>query len=427
MLCLAGVSAAAPTITTQPQGVQAVSGTSAQFSVAATGTGTLSYQWFFGPVGSGTPILGATQAAYSIVALAPDAGYYYVVVSDSTGSVTSSGALLSVIPSAAVGTAPGSLQVYVGQPFSLDAEISLNGGGNYTYYWEKNNVPIAGATNSYYSVAAASAADAGTYVVVVSNGVAQAESNTLTVTVLPDAAPAITTQPLSQTVADGSALTLSVTATGGPPPFYQWYFNGSAIAGAIASTYSITAVSPANSGSYTVAVTNSAGTITSAAAAITVSPPVAPAITVQPQPVSVGYGAAFDLSVTATGQPAPTYQWYLNGEPIANANGSTYGLYGATPANAGTYTVVATNIAGSVTSSAAAVSVSAAAAPSIASQSSDEQIPVGGATILSVTVQGQGPFTYQWTENGLPIAGATLPGYAITGAAATNAGHYAVT
>ncbi len=88
-----GSTASAPTIATQPSAVSVASGSSATFSVVATGSGTLSYQWYK----DSAAISGATAASYTIVSAASgDAGTYYVIVTDSAGSTTSSSAALTV-------------------------------------------------------------------------------------------------------------------------------------------------------------------------------------------------------------------------------------------------------------------------------------------------------------------------------------------
>ena len=85
-------------------------------------------------------------------------------------------------------------------------------------------------------------------------------------------APTITTQPTTTTVTVGSSATLSVIANG-TSPTYQWYLNGTAISSATNSTYTIPAAASKDAGFYTVAVTNSAGTVTSSAAILTVTNP----------------------------------------------------------------------------------------------------------------------------------------------------------
>ena len=158
--------------------------------------------------------------------------------------------------------------------------------------------------------------------------------------------PQITVQPANQTVKVGQTATFSVTATGTAPLQLPWRKNGTAIAGATASSYTTPAtVSGDNGSTFTVVVTNAAGTITSNAATLTVKPRrVRPQITTQPanQTVSVGQTATF--SVVATGTAPLQYQWRKNGTAIAGATASSY----TTPAtasgdNGSSFTVVVTN------------------------------------------------------------------------------------
>jgi hypothetical protein len=74
-------------------------------------------------------------------------------------------------------------------------------------------------------------------------------------------------------------------------------------------------------------------------------------------------GASVQFSVTATGRPAPTYQWYLNGTAISGATGSSYSNASVQSTSAGDYTVVVANNAGSVTSDRATLTVNAATSP----------------------------------------------------------------
>jgi hypothetical protein len=83
-------------------------------------------------------------------------------------------------------------------------------------------------------------------------------------------APAISTPPASQSAPAGTIATFSVAATGGGLT-YQWLFNDAPIAGATGSSYTIGSVAAGNAGRYAVRVTNSAGTITSPAATLTVT------------------------------------------------------------------------------------------------------------------------------------------------------------
>ncbi len=100
--------------------------------------------------------------------------------------------------------------------------------------------------------------------------VADTSNDTIRLAVSP-AAPAITTQPQSQTTTAGSNVMFSVAATGAPAPTYQWDFDGAPISGATSSSLSLTSVQSSNAGNYTVIVTNSAGSVTSSVAMLTVN------------------------------------------------------------------------------------------------------------------------------------------------------------
>ena len=89
--------------------------------------------------------------------------------------------------------------------------------------------------------------------------------------------PTITSQPQSTSVTTGGTFSFSVSATGGGTLAYQWFLNGSAISGAVSSTFSKGSSSASDAGSYTVVVSNAAGSVTSNAATLTVNAPAAPA------------------------------------------------------------------------------------------------------------------------------------------------------
>lgn len=175
-------------------------------------------------------------------------------------------------------------------------------------------------------------------------------------------APVFSANPASQTVASGSNVTFSAAASGTPAPTYAWRKDGAVIANATAATLTLTNVQVASSGAYTVVATNSAGTATSGTATLTVNPPatVAPVFTTQPAPQTVGPGDTVVFNSTATG--ATTYRWQRNGVNLTTATAANLVLTNASAADAGTYRVVATNSAGSATSSTATLTVNATVA-----------------------------------------------------------------
>jgi hypothetical protein len=135
------------------------------------------------------------------------------------------------------------------------------------------------------------------------------------------------------------------------------------ISGATDSSYTVANAQPANAGSYSVVVSNIAGTATSTDALLTVY--VAPAITTQPQDQNVNQTSDAVFSVVATGTPAPAYQWRFNGTNIAGATDTSFTVADAQPTNAGSYSVVVSNIAGTAASADAVLTVTQPAPPQI--------------------------------------------------------------
>jgi hypothetical protein len=256
--------------------------------------------------------------------------------------------------------------------------------------------------------------------VIVTNSVSSVTSKAATLTV--DAAPSITAQPQSQTVAAGSSVTFSVVATGNPAPTYQWSLNGTPLSGATKANLTLNNVKAANDGTYTVAVTNALGSVTSAGATLVVD--VAPVITTQPASQTVDEGNTATFTVVATGTPAPTYQWYLGGIPLSGATSSTLTIGNVQPANAGSYTVIVTNSISSVTSKAATLTVDAA--PSITAQPQSQTVAAGSSVTFSVVASGNPAPTYQWSLNGTPLSGATKANLTLNNVKAANDGTYTV-
>jgi hypothetical protein len=200
-----------------------------------------------------------------------------------------------------------------------------------------------------------------------------------------------------------------VTATGTAPLNYQWQKNGSAIGGATSSTYTTPATTTSDNGAqFAVTVTNSVGTATSNSVTLTVN--TLPSITTQPSNQIVTAGQTASFSVTAAGTAPLSYQWQKNGTNISDATASTYTTPATTSSNNGAqFTAVISNVAGTVTSSAASLTVNTP--PLITIQPVNQTVVVGQTATFSVTVTGTAPLSYQWQKGGTPISGATLPSY----------------
>ncbi len=202
--------------------------------------------------------------------------------------------------------------------------VQASGTGTLTYQWSRNAVPLSnggafsGATTTNLTVTGVSQSNAGSYTCVVTNSIGSATSSVATLTVID--APAITTQPSSLSVNSGTAANFTVVTTG-TSPAYKWRKNGAAlsdtgnITGSATATLTVSSTSVSDVASYSVIVSNSAGTVTSTDATLAVAS--VPTITSPPQNTTAAIGATATFSVTAGNSPL-TYQWRKNNVNISN-------------------------------------------------------------------------------------------------------------
>jgi Immunoglobulin domain/Immunoglobulin I-set domain len=228
--------------------------------------------------------------------------------------------------------------------------------------------------------------------------------------------PVITSQPQSQSVLAGDFAIFRVEAIGSPVLRYQWRRNGQAIAGQTTPVLFVAPATTADNGAvYSVVVSNTAGSVTSSNATLTVFTvqQTAPTVAVQPTPQTALVGQTATFSVLAAGNPVPSYQWRRNGQAIAGATSASYTTPAVTTADSGAaYTVVVSNSLGTVTSAAATLTVTAVAtAPSITSQPLSTTVVETGTATFAVVSSGTAPLQYQWRRNSVAIAGATAVGY----------------
>lgn len=206
-------------------------------------------------------------------------------------------------------------------------------------------------------------------------------------------APAITAQPESQTVEPGGNAAFTVVASGAPTLHYQWRFGTSNLAGATASTLTLTNVQSGKAGTYCVVITNFAGSVTSSPANLTVG--TAPVIVTHPQSQSVNAGATVAFSVTSSGTAPLAYQWRFNGANLAGATESSCLLTNVQSQDAGSYSVVITNLAGSAVSVDAILTVAVAQGSVIAQWDFNSLTPDGLTTTGTLAPStGSGTATY---------------------------------
>ncbi len=201
-------------------------------------------------------------------------------------------------------------------------------------------------------------------------------------------------------------MTFSVTSDGTAPFAYQWYKDGAVISGATDATYVVSHVVSTDAGTYRVDVSNAGGAVRSDDAVLTVAAAtIAPAFTTQPASQTVTAGGSATFTAAASGTPAPTFQWRKDGAAIAGATSASCCITSATTGDAGTYTVVATNSAGTATSNGAVLTVSAApSAPVITTQPVSQSVSASQGATFTVAASGT-VSSYQWQR--LPAGSTT--------------------
>lgn len=164
--------------------------------------------------------------------------------------------------------------------------------------------------------------------------------------------PNITNQPVSQAVNQGDNATFSVAASGNGTKRYQWGFNATnSLSEKTSASLTVSNVSSASVGDYTVVVSDSYGSVTSSVARLTTN--AAPKITSQPANQSVWSGDTATFTVGIFGNAPLTYRWFFNSTNAIGANTNVFMLTNAQSVDAGKYSVVVTNAFGAITSSVA--------------------------------------------------------------------------
>jgi hypothetical protein len=354
-------ASAAPVFTLQPVNRGLYVGSNVTFSVDISGTPTPTCQWQKNNIN----ISGATAKSLTLngLVLADSGSTYRCIATNSLGSATSAAATLTVITTSA---APAVILQPVSQSVTSGSNVTFlvdfSGTPTPACQWQKNSVNISGATAKSLTLNAASLADSGsTYRCVATNTAGSATSAVATLTVTAaSAVPVFTLQPINRGLFVGSNVTFSVDFSGTPTPTCQWQKNSVNISGATAKSLTINALVLADSGStYRCVATNSAGSVISATATLTVTAAsAAPAITIQPVNQSVTSGSNVTFSVNYSGVPTPTCQWQKNGINMAGATASSLSLTSVSPADSGSaYRCTVTNSSGVATSNAATLSV----------------------------------------------------------------------
>ena len=330
-----------PTITQQPQSRTNYTGTTATFSVVASGDAPLSYQWRKN--GGNLTIATNSSLVLNAVQLS-DAGNYDVVVSNPAGSATSSVATLRAVVPLQIQQQPTNVTINAGS--NVVFSVSATGTGTLRYQWLFNGNGITNnpsATNASLSLTNVQLANNGSYAVTVSDDVSSITSSNASLVV--KVRPAITQQPASLTLAAGATANFSISATGTFPLGYRWRKGSTYFPDAIGlfslnsntCFFSLTNVQASDAASYNVAITNVAGAPAaglSANAYLTVVTP--------PADQTAAAGSNVTFAANATSAALLQFRWQFNGSDISGATNTTLTLTNVQSGNAGIYSVVVT-------------------------------------------------------------------------------------
>lgn len=237
--------------------------------------------------------------------------------------------------------------------------------------------------------------------------------------VLPtDPKPAITSLPGSYGGSPGDNVNFTAGYSGSEPITLQWLKNGtqvvdgptgsgSSITGAATATLAITSAQEADSGNYALVASNPYGAVTSTppASLIISTADIAPIVN-GPNNLTVIQGNNATFTTSVSGKPVPTIQWYKNGAELTGETSANLTLVNVQyPVDQATYSIVASNTAGSITNSA---NLTVIVPPVIAVQPTSLVVTnTQAASFTVVSTNGVPAVTYQWKKNGNNIANAT--------------------
>ena len=392
-------------ITMHPVSQTLLQGSTASFSVSATGTG-LTYVW----QKDNTDIPGATSGAFSIANVQPsDIGSYRCVVTGNCGQVFSAIAILTVNQPVSLTTQPVPVVICEGQSasFSVIATGTIE-----SYQWKFNGSDIvdgsgiSGAKTANLVIFPANGSNNGYYSCVVtgSNNIANSNEAVLTVNI----PVTITQQPLTQTKCDGDILILEVIPNE-PTSTYLWEFNGNPlsdggrISGAGSGKLTIIAVNNSDAGSYRCNISNLCNSVKSDPAIVTINP----VLNLVTQPVNdtrcEGQTASFSVSAVGTGIH---YLWYKNGTPLAvnpRITGITAGILtisNLTLADQGSYSCMVSDNCRSVNSGTAVLIIKKVTV--VNTQPPNKTVCEGENSFFEVIATGEN-LLYQWQKNGINL------------------------
>lgn len=345
-----------PLVTLQPTGNTVVSGSTASFTVTATGIPSPSVQWQVSSDGTNwSNIANETSPTYSFTTAKSDnTKQYHAVFTNTYGNATTSAANLTVQFAPTITIQPANSTINDGQTATFTA--AATGNPTPTVQWQVDtgsgwadvtdgSTVSTTVSTTYTTAALTSAANLYQYRALFTNSVtANVPTSGATVTVNAGAtAPTVTGQPSTIGVEVGQTASFTAAASGSPTPTVQWQVkigaaNWTDIGGATSATYSFTAALADQGNQYRAVFNNTAGTATTNPATLNLG--VTPVIT-SINYMTIPVGLTSGVTVIASGSPAPQYSIVSGNLPSGVTLDPVTGLFSGTPASgtAGSYPV----------------------------------------------------------------------------------------
>lgn len=360
----------APSITTQPVSQNVTTGQKATFSIAATGTAPLGYQWRK----NGTAISGATSSSYTTPATtaSDDRALFSVVVNNSVGNATSSPATLNVgaaTGAVTVQVSPSNVSVPRGSTQQFVATVT--GTTNAAVTWSVTGGGCSGAACGTISggglyTPPANMPSPATLRVTGTSVADPTKSASANVTLVLATAILLSISPSNASVPTAGTNSFSATVTGTSNTAVAWSLSGAGCSGPSCGTLSTSsssavyqappvAPSPA---SVNVVATSMADSSKSASASVAIMTKVV--VTVTPATASVVTGATQQLNASVAGTSNTAVTWNVQGAGCSGATCGTItsnGLYTAPSAVPAPPTVTVTAASSSDPSKTASSSV----------------------------------------------------------------------
>lgn len=417
-------SSITPSVTIAASDTAICQGDTVTFTATPAGGGSSpAYQWM-----KNSSAVGADTSVFTTTAISDKDTIEVTMTSNSScasgGPVTSNKVVMTlntpVTASVSIAANPASGKICQGDTVTFTA-TPTNGGSSPVYQWLQNQTKVG---SNFQTFKTAAINDQDTFRVVMTSSLtcvtaSPAISDSVIISVQPKVTPSVTVTADQTTICPSDTVTVTAhPVNGGIGPTFQWFVN-SGLVGPDNAVYPITGLTAGTNKIYVVMVSdascvNGAPARNSDTVSVSVQSSVAPAVTIRdPGPLCSGQSSvSFGIQSSSGGGATPTYQWLLNGSPVASD--TVYNPNPASLSNGSKVGLIMTSSSGCASPGTAAdsvtVSIQSTVTPTVSITASPSGAVCQGApvsfSIASQSGQGTKP-AYQWMKNGVALAGDT--------------------